>query len=102
MVYQRLAKVFLICSLARSCPGPCFEPQGTVAKAAGPNLNQAASCEFKGGLNYLHHIKFMKVIGAISIVAISLYFVDQNNYGGYYASHLFQMIRAIGASFGFH
>jgi hypothetical protein len=44
----------------------------------------------------------MKVMGAISIVAISLYFADQNNYGGYYASHLFQMIRAIGASFGFH
>jgi hypothetical protein len=44
----------------------------------------------------------MKVIGAISIVAVFLYFWDQNNYGGYYSSHLGQMIRAIAASFGFH
>ena len=44
----------------------------------------------------------MKVIGAISIVAVCLYFVDQNNYAGYYTSHLAQMIRAIGTSFGFH
>jgi hypothetical protein len=44
----------------------------------------------------------MKVVGAISMVAVSLYFWDQNNYGGYYTIHLGQMIRAIGASFGFH
>jgi hypothetical protein len=44
----------------------------------------------------------MKVIGAISIVAVFLYFWDQNNYGGYYSGHLGQMIRAIGASFSFH
>jgi len=41
-------------------------------------------------------------MGAISIVAIVLYFEDQNNYGGYYISHLAQMIWTIGASFGFH
>jgi hypothetical protein len=44
----------------------------------------------------------MKVVGAISIVGVSLYFWDQNNYGGYYTSHLGRMIRAIAASFGFH
>ena len=44
----------------------------------------------------------MKVIGAISIVAVILYFWDQNNYGGYYSSHLGPMIRTIAASFGFH
>ncbi|OIQ66962.1 hypothetical protein GALL_514640 [mine drainage metagenome] len=44
----------------------------------------------------------MKVTGAISIVAMSLHVWDQNNSGGYYASHLDQMIRALGTSFGFH
>jgi hypothetical protein len=43
----------------------------------------------------------MKVMGAISIVAVILYFVDQNNYDGYYASQLTRMIGAMAASFGF-
>ena len=41
-------------------------------------------------------------MGAISIVALFLNFWDQNNYGGYYTSHMGKMIRAIGTSFGFH
>jgi len=53
-------------------------------------------------LNYVDHINSMKVMGAILIVAVSLYFWDQNDYSGYYAGHLDQMIRAIGTSFGFH
>jgi hypothetical protein len=44
----------------------------------------------------------MKVIGAIVIAAVFLYFWDQNNYGGYYSTHLGQLIRAMGASFGFN
>jgi hypothetical protein len=44
----------------------------------------------------------MKVMGAISIVAIVLYLEDNNNYGGFYADHLGQMSRAMGTSFGFH
>jgi hypothetical protein len=58
--------------------------------------------QFKERLNYAHHIRLMKVMGAISIVAIVLYFEDKNNYGGLYADHLGQMIRAMGTSFGFH
>jgi hypothetical protein len=44
----------------------------------------------------------MKIMAAISMVAIVLYFEDQTNYGGFYTYHLGKMIRAIGASFGFH
>jgi hypothetical protein len=38
----------------------------------------AASCQFKDGLNYPHHIRPVEVKGAISIVAVFAYFVDQN------------------------
>jgi hypothetical protein len=58
--------------------------------------------QFKERLNYAHHIGIMKVIGAISIVAIVLYFEDRNNYGSFNADHLGQMSRAMGTSFGFH
>jgi hypothetical protein len=44
----------------------------------------------------------MKVMSAISIVAIVLYFEDKNNYGDFYADHLGQMSRAMGTSFGFN
>jgi hypothetical protein len=43
----------------------------------------------------------MKVVGAISIAAASLYFWDQDNFHGYYATNLGRMLRSIGASFGF-
>lgn len=66
----------------------------------GPDVNGGALINER--LNYVYHINSMKVTGAISIVAMSLYVWDQNNSGGYYASHLDQMIRAIGTSFGFH
>jgi hypothetical protein len=44
----------------------------------------------------------MKVTVAILIVVIVLYFEDQADHGGYYTQQLVQMIRAIGASFGFY
>jgi hypothetical protein len=44
----------------------------------------------------------MKVMCVISIVAVVLYFEDQNNYGGYHTDHLAQHDPAIDANFGFH
>jgi hypothetical protein len=41
-----------------------------------------AACPFKERLNCIHHIRLMKMMGAISMVAIFLHFEDQNNYGG--------------------
>jgi hypothetical protein len=41
----------------------------------------------------------MKFIVATSIVAIVLYFEDQNNYGGYYTDRLGHMVLAIWRKF---
>jgi hypothetical protein len=41
-----------------------------------PDLMPAGSCRFKESLNYTHHIRLMKVMSAISIVAVFSVFCE--------------------------